>query len=43
MFKRNLVPGFWWLIALWGFIAFCNLAFWGGIIYVAAHFISKYW
>ncbi len=25
------------------FTFFCWLAFWGGVIYVAWHFISKFW
>jgi hypothetical protein len=25
------------------FVVLCWLAFWGGVIYVAWHFISKFW
>lgn len=36
---KELVPAL--TILLMVFIA--NLAFWGGVIYVAAHFIGKFW
>jgi hypothetical protein len=27
----------------WGFAAAVGVSFWGWVIYVAAHFIGKYW
>jgi len=30
-------------LTFWFFCVLANLAFWGGVIYVAWHFISKYW
>jgi hypothetical protein len=30
-------------IAVWVLVLLANLAFWAGVIYVALHFISKYW
>ena len=28
---------------LWLMIAGINVAFWGGLIYIGIHFISKFW
>ncbi len=42
-FGRNLPPGAGWLIGIWLFFVTLGLTFWGGVIYVAWHFISKYW
>ena len=28
---------------VWGFVFTLNISFWIGVIYVAAHFVSKFW
>lgn len=30
-------------IALWLVVAVLNLAFWGAVVYVIAHFVTKFW
>jgi hypothetical protein len=43
--KPSIVPavGVFGFLGVWGLMLLANLVFWGGVLYVAAHFIMKWW